>query len=434
MASGMWPPIAGLAVALLVDCPAPRRPTLSGWGLLLDTIPYIALTALASAAAAAAFAKHSKDRDQIVMRVAACALWCAPLIVLIRDGSAWAIVPLVALVASAAPLFPFGKPVAESPPAADVFQIPDIRLLRQLPSSLAAAVCLQAAAVAGLMEHPLIAGPVLAAGTAVLSRKSGPGTRPSRAGISVACAVLFTLFGMVPYLATGGGSALAGSGGGNGNGSNPRTGDAAAHLEAGESFRGIILWPPVQKHVTIVAPLPAMPSNPFAASQNPLSIPFFGAYWFFRTPNTRPPEGSAEMHGNPTDLTFRSLSARPLLMEARQNLGKLIALNCCQRIEVAILNRDRYSGIVSIELILIDTTVPEKPSLSLGVSPVTSHPGFTVSRDTVPAPEILRFPIPQARLIQRFDELVVRFERAPMRAQRSANIAIDRFVLIPAGR
>lgn len=70
------------------------------------------------------------------------------------------------------------------------------------------------------------------------------------------------------------------------------------------------------------------------------------------------------MRGNPTDLTFRSQSARPMLMEA----------------------------------------------------------------------ELLRFPIPQERFIRQFDELVVRFQRLAVRSHQSANISIERFVLVPVGR
>jgi hypothetical protein len=190
----------------------------------------------------------------------------------------------------------------------------------------------------------------------------------------------------------------------------------------------------VQRHVTLVPPLPAMGHDPFRTNRNPLDIPFYGAYWFFRPPYTRPPPGSVEMRGNPTDLTFRSQSARPMLMEAHQNLGKLIDLNCCARIEVTIVNRDRYSGVVSIELAVANTSLPEKPYQSLGAAPVTSHAGFAPAAGTTAALELLRFPIPQTPVIRQFDELVVRFQRLAVRSHQSANISIDRFVLVPVGR
>jgi hypothetical protein len=52
----------------------------------------------------------------------------------------------------------------------------------------------------------------------------------------------------------------------------------------------------------------------------------------------------------------------------------------------------------------------------------------------VAAAELLRFPIPREQALRQFDELVVRFERPAVRAQQSANIAIERFVLVPSSR
>ena len=445
------PSVIGLAAAILVGwlrCPAPRQATLSGRALLLDSIWYVAMTAMASSAAAAVAASWRKNRSgSIPMRVAGAGVWFAPLMVLAAGGSGWAAVPLVVVAAGAAALFPGRTEEEPLPPASPaVLAPPEVRLLRQLPSSLAAAFCLQAAVVAGLGENALAAGGMLAIGVGLLSWQIARLRKPResnlidswvRAALSLTLAILFTIFGMLPYLRTGGGTEIAGKGTGSGAGDADQdkwARAAAARIEVDESYRGVILWPPVQRTVTLVPPLPALGHNPFERNQNPLSIPFFGAYWFFRPPFTRPPEGSVEMRGNPTDLTFRSQSARPLLMEARQNLGKLFDVSCCQRIELAIRNRDRYSEIVSIELILMNTMLAGRPLQSLGMVPVTSRPGFISAKQTVPAAETLRFPIPRERALRQFDELVVRFERPAVRAQQSANIAIERFVLVPFGR
>jgi hypothetical protein len=444
----MWPPLAGLAVALLVDwlfCPAPRAPTLSGWGLFLNAIPYVLLTAMGGAAGAAVFVRQSrksKQRDLIVTRVAAAVVWCAPLVVLVASRSVWAMVPLVVLVAKLIPRFPIRTASAAPVAGSDIFDLPDMRLLRQLPSSLWAAVCLQAAAVAGLAGYPEVAGPMLAMTAGVLSWHAARSRAPQQTGsgrpmLGIALAAVVTILAMMPYLRMGGGFGEFVHGQQNGAGNmeaKSPSSEAATRFEMQESYRGVILWPPVQRHVTLVPPLPAMGHDPFRTNRNPLDLPFYGAYWFFRPPYTRPPPGSVEMRGNPTDLTFRSQSARPMLMEAHQNLGKLIDLNCCARIEIAIVNRDRYSGVVSIELTVANTSLPEKPVQSLGAAPVTSHPGFAPAAGTTAALELLRFPIPQERFISQFDELVVRFQRLAVRSHQSANISIERFVLVPVGR
>jgi hypothetical protein len=45
--------------------------------------------------------------------------------------------------------------------------------------------------------------------------------------------------------------------------------------------------------------------------------------------------------------------------------------------------------------------------------------------------ETLSFKIPPNPTIQQFDELTVRFHRAPYRATKSAKLAIERFFLVP---
>jgi hypothetical protein len=448
----MRPPVAGVAIAVLLDwllCPAPRPPTLTIWGLLVHAIPYVLLTALGSGFAAGVFVESAKGRGTIAARVAGAAVWSAPLIVLMAGRSPWALVPLVVLVASATLLFPAGTGAegevgtrSDLSIAPDALDLPEVRLLRQLPASLSTAFCLQAAAVAGLADRPLITALMLAVGVALLSRQAvRAGPEPRRTGLTreslmIALAGVFTIVAMLPYVATGSGSASSGHGRGDGGGAtvtDRSADDSSARFDAVKSYRGVILWPPVQQHVTLVPPMPAG-HDPFRTNQNPLDIPFYGAYWFFRPPSTRPPAGSIEMHGEPTDLTFRSESAQPLLMEARQNLGKLIDLSCCSRIEVAIGNRERYAATVSIGLTLVNTSLPEKPFQSLGTEGLTSSPGFTAAKARTTTSEVLRFPIPGTRLIRQFDEIVVRFLRVPVRSHESANISIERFVLIPVGR
>ena len=189
----------------------------------------------------------------------------------------------------------------------------------------------------------------------------------------------------------------------------------------------MILLPEPQKTVTLVPPLPSMPSDLFDAKhQQPLTIPFYGAYWFFKPPDTKPPKDSLVTHGTPAETTFFAPDARPIIMEAHQNLGKLIDIACCREIRIEIRNADRYPGTVSLELILVDTRAGQEGSVSLGAQPVTSAPD-----PHAPVKETLSYLISRHEIIRKFDELMIRFPRQRTRMNRSAKIAIDRFILIP---
>src|ERR1035441_6594661 len=97
-------------------------------------------------------------------------------------------------------------------------------------------------------------------------------------------------------------------------------------------------------------------------------------------------------------------------------------------IRLEIRNADRYPGTIALELVLIDRERPGEPSLSLGHYDVPSRPD--VSHDPViPVPETLVFPIPSNAPLDAFDEFRVVFRRAYPRMDKSAKLAIDRFIL-----
>ena len=167
-----------------------------------------------------------------------------------------------------------------------------------------------------------------------------------------------------------------------------------------------------------------------AVMPRPLSIPFSGEYWMFRWPYARPPKTSFFQRGSPAALSFSSTDHRPLQMEARHKLDQPVALSCCSAIRLEIRNADRYPGTISLELVLINNEQPGAPSLSLGHYNVTSRPDF--SRDPiVPAHETLEFPIPATAALDSFNEFKIVFLRARVRMDKSAKLAIDRFILMP---
>jgi hypothetical protein len=105
-----------------------------------------------------------------------------------------------------------------------------------------------------------------------------------------------------------------------------------------------------------------------------------------------------------------------MAMEAHQKLEHPIDLSCCSEIQIAISNADRYPSTVTLELILIDNGSPQ----SLGTATVPARPDA-----------LLRFPVPASSAIRQFNEIEVVFHRDRVRIDRSARIAIERFVLAP---
>ncbi len=203
-----------------------------------------------------------------------------------------------------------------------------------------------------------------------------------------------------------------------------------ASIDNSGDHTGIILLPEREERVTLVPPLPSMPRDLFDDKhKHPLSIPFYGAYWFFKPPDSQPPPNAYVTHGTPAKMTFSAPDWRPLMMEAHQNLGKLIDLSCCSEIRIEIENADRYPGTVSLELVLLNTREGQKGSVWLGSAPVTSAPGDPAA----PMRETLTFPVPARAAIRAFDELMIRFPRRRTRIFRSARVAIERFVMVPRG-
>jgi hypothetical protein len=202
-----------------------------------------------------------------------------------------------------------------------------------------------------------------------------------------------------------------------------------------DAYSGILLWPKKQTHTKLIAPPPMSWNQKFVSRQhsNPLVIPFAGVYWFFREPDVQPPAKSQQAEGSPEMFDIHSTDWRPLSMEAHQNLGTLVGLDCCGKIQVAIRNADGYPTSISLEVILVDTTAPGKPSQSLGRAHIVSNRRWKSDDRRQPASETLNFLIPANSAIHRFDEVTVLFRLDGFRARAAAKIGIDHFTLIPRG-
>jgi hypothetical protein len=190
----------------------------------------------------------------------------------------------------------------------------------------------------------------------------------------------------------------------------------------GGDFPGVILLPPLKPYATLVVPAPALPGRLGAPVRSPVGIPFSGQYWMFRWPAERPPRRSIIRRGSTSELSFRTTDGVRLGMEAHQKLDPPVSVGCCTRIDLAIRNMDPYPGTVSLELILIDTSVAINLVQSLG---------SVLAGSASPAEQVLSFAVPPTAALRQFDEIKVVFHRDRIRADKSARIAIERFVLVP---
>jgi hypothetical protein len=194
------------------------------------------------------------------------------------------------------------------------------------------------------------------------------------------------------------------------------------------SFPGVVLLPEVRPVPLLVAPRPAnygldgMPARPFG-------IPFGGEYWFYRWSYRRPPFNSLYRKGRPDELSFSTTDHWPLQMEARQSLDEPIDLTCCRKIQIQIWNADRHPDTVSLELSLLESDLAHAPSLYLGKVPVQSRPDLT-HEPVAAVPELLDFPI-ETGTTGSYSAFKVMFHRARSRADKSARVAIERFILVP---
>jgi len=307
--------------------------------------------------------------------------------------------------------------------------------MKGFASALVASFLIQTAVLAGYSNHQGVAVLLwVAAGVVIFQSVKAAGggmRRRTKRRLRDALATLLLVSGLLRFLVVQFSSGRSGEHHEPAPAkSAPKTAaaDESASVDNSGDHTGVILLPEHQQHTTLVPPLPSMPSDLFdARHRNPISIPFYGAYWFFKPPDAEPPRDSFVTHGTPAEMTFYAPDSRPLIMEAVQDLGKLIDLACCREIRIEIRNADRYPGTVAMELVLVNTREGLKGSVSLGSAPVTSAPG----EPGAPLRETLTFPIPTRAQIRQFDKLRIYFPRQRPRINRSAKIAIDRFVLIP---
>lgn len=467
-----WMPLwAGLVTAFVVAClacPAPPQHLLEWDELLISAAGYVVIVLLVCVAVAGigfALVPRSTSFNSYVVtvRLSTGAAWFAPLVIfgLLRSSWVLAVAVLMAVILTRT-IRHFGTPENQtaaptSLPGASLpgkmFQIASgPSPLRPLLYPFFIAICIQAGVMIAIAGYNLAAAIVLGLSIVMLVGSFpfpavNAGSSKKRIPffvLTVVLAFFLTALGLAPFVkleglwgaASGGGPvvrallyAIFGS-----KAVQPPVPSQPTEARNGSgtgTYKGVILWPEEPKAIMLAPPPLEMPAGFFVPTKdNPLRIPFRGVYWFFKPPDTRPPEHSYKVKGSPEKMGMHSSDTDPLLMEAHQDLSLPINLDCCSRIQVVVRNADRHPGTVSLELRLRNRNLPGKPSVSLGRVMVASKLTDEAVDDAPPVEEILNFNVPQTAPIRQFNEMTISFRLDPRRAGASARIAIDRFVFM----
>jgi hypothetical protein len=456
----LLPAAAGIAVAGVVAFSAASPPShYSSWTTLLvfafERIFSVSISCVLTSAILCAIVFRNADLDHHVLLVQAsrAAIWFAPVALLIRTNSSWTLLAVAVFAVLVTPSLRIREGDVPNPEHAllSSLQSDTLPLFPKFRPeiSVAAALCAQTGVVVFFAGHPingaLLVGLACCAWTwwSVSNTELQNGRQQSYSLPIALAAVLFTIAALLPYLQ---GATGIGLGSSHKYAARIVSGDHESRRRyvtqilddsattGGDGNSGIVLWPENQLRAKLVAPPPVdVRTHGLGRGANPLIIPFGGVYWFFKAPDMRPPKASRQAQASPDVVEIRSTDRRPLSIEAHDYLGNLINTACCSRIQIAIRNADRYPDTVSLELILVDTSKPDKPSESLGTMLVKSTRPWRIYEHPQPVSETLSFPISARASLRHFDELKIVFRLDRARADAAARIAIDHFVLIPRG-
>jgi hypothetical protein len=452
--------LAGVAIAIaaaIYTCPVPRTgPPLEINHAWILAAVYVTLP-IASGVAAMAVFTFGAPRGRQVLAFATMCAWLGPVISFHAGGSSWWFLVTAMLLATSATamLHRSYQALGGGPPP------PPTPATSHLAILVPAAASLQLSAISFAVGNHQAATALAAfsfAATVWLYRNGHETIQPYRFRRTLgawASAVILTFASLTPYLAAPASDPPDSANNehtqpypvlqsifGNGSDTEPRTVTntkaRGGPIIPGETYPGMILRPKQMEFIRLTAPPPArsrLPNTtkrkPAPRKTSPMTIPFYGAYWFFRATDKTLPPNALESRGDPAAISFRTTDFTPIAMEARQNFGSLLDLACCREIEVVISNGDRRPNTVSVELVLVNSRIAGRPQQSLGSVPVNKTQRWHPGDNREPVAEVLTYRIPPVPAIRQFDEAVLRFELRLPRRNWSAKIAIDRFRLIP---
>ncbi len=361
----------------------------------------------------------------LVLPTARTAVWFAPAAILLAQRSPAALIPAIAIVIGTTQILYTDWIVVD----------PERRSPIPFAISLATAFALEGGGAAALLGRPILPPMLFSAGAALLTFLMLAGgvvhARPSRSLPQSAFGVVLTIILAAGLTSVHMYYRSHGHSGPTTDTDEPvRNGEVGPNdiKVIGDVFPGVILRPPVKPYTVLVAPRPSWIAGSLSAfTTHPYSIPFTGEYWLYRPPQTRPPYGAVLRTGDPVELGFRTTDHAVLTMKARQRLDHPVDLRCCRALRLAISNEDQFPGTVALEVVVSDTRGHRPKPFSLGSEKVTVWPRAK-SESTVY--ETLEFKVPGG--LREADQIEVIMHRDLVRADRSARISIERFVLVPA--
>ncbi|HEV2399058.1 MAG TPA: hypothetical protein VGS27_19085 [Candidatus Sulfotelmatobacter sp.] len=423
-------------------------------GIMLEQVFTVSVVCAAtvSVLSPAILHKNKSEFLALVRLASVTALWIAPLTLFMRENSFWSVPIAAPLAIAIAVSFDSAQDIFEIAPNSLLITLhADAAPLKRrfgLQKSILAALAIQIGVLLALGGH-IATGTFLAACSftiwATAYSKAGGLRSPRKSSPLLTMLVVAALMiaGLLHYLQHSYGSHVVTAHRGlfphpsSGKHEKTRarfdTSQVGTPQSGSPGDQGIILWGEKRNLMKLIAPSPILPDALANGNSNPLIIPFNGVYWFFKSPDEQPPAGSRQAHASPDAVEIRSTDHRPLSIEAHDHLANLINLDCCNRIQIAIRNADRYPDTVSLELVLANTSRPHSPWLSLGRTMVNSTREWKIYEKAAPVSETLTFAIPSHRSLRSFDEVTVVFFLDRARADAAARIAIDHFVLIPRG-
>ena len=196
-----------------------------------------------------------------------------------------------------------------------------------------------------------------------------------------------------------------------------------------DGYIGVILTPKQSKRneATALSQLNFRSHEP--SLLRTLTIPFTGSYWFFQYPFVRPPLDSITADGDPAAIGVRSSNYEPLLMEAVQNLYQPIETARLGEVQIDMQDADAFPGTVSLELVLVDTGTWDHPAQSLGIRPLTAPVVIENARSS--HSENITFAVPEHPRCREFNQLRLIFRLDSSRSRQAAAIAVQSFMLLP---
>ena len=446
--------VTGAAVGLL--CPAPRPGSLSWVGLATTALGWMVLAGAVHAGAVFGICRIFREQGgvaagPVAARVWWSVAWLPGLMLLLHEDSIWGAVVLPVIVGSAALFVRRRVPATETNWAAataagvsaGLFDWnPPLPLVWTLLPAVLVSIALEAGVGAVLAQRFGLSGVLFAAGMAVMAwvvpvrwqSLAGDGGVTVRKMVGDAApGFLLLMFALLPFLVH---SRLSGMMALVLRVQRPGSTRQAPRLResgvrAGGELSGVILTLPPKPREKRVPPSLMSRAETTGAVAKTLVLPFDGAYWYFRSPETHPRRDAKRVLGDPLKVEVRSTDRMALQMEAHQRLEPALSLRCCSAIRVAVRSANDRSGSLWVELVLEDGT----EDIAAGKAPMRQTLGWkeVMSRAVggAAAEEVLTFPVPATVRSRKIDAITVMMHPAWLGAQVGAHVRVERFELVP---